>query len=158
MWHIPFYEMLRGHSLDPELSALDRAAVRVDTGITVLGRALFATVFLASGVGHFMNHEAMTGYAAAAGVPLPGVMIPLTGAMILLGGLSVLLGYRTRLGAWLLVVFLLPVTLMMHRFWGLDDPAQSAAQMVHFMKNLGLIGAALLLTRFGSGPGSLTRD
>lgn len=158
MLHIPFYEIIRGHSLETEHPVLPREAVLVDVGVTILGRSMFAALFLISGAGHFLDYESMVLYATAYDVPLPGVMVPFTGAMIFLGGLSVLLGVEVRLGAWLLAGFLIPTALIMHRFWGLDDPLLASVQQAHFMKNIALAGAALLLTRFGGGPGSLTRE
>ena len=55
----------------------------------------------------------------------------------------------------MIVLFLAPVTFAMHRFWGIADPATAQNQMVHFMKNLSMLGGALLMTQFGSGPLSL---
>jgi putative oxidoreductase len=82
----------------------------------------------------------------------------LSGIIALLGGLSIALGYRARLGAWLLVLFLVPVTLMLHRFWGLSDPQAAGLQLAMFMKNVSMLGAALIIARVGSGPLSLRQD
>ena len=73
------------------------------------------------------------------------------------GGLSVLLGFHARLGAWLLVLFLAPVTLTIHRFWGIPDRGAAAMQRIQFIKNSALIGAALLIAYLGSGPYSLAQ-
>jgi len=43
----------------------------------------------------------------------------------------------------------------MHKFWGIPDPMMQQMQMVMFMKNLTMLGGALLITQFGSGPWSL---
>jgi putative oxidoreductase len=118
-----------------------------------IGRVLFALIFVASIVGHFSSTEVTE--AAAHGVPLASVLVPLAGIIALLGGLSVMLGYRARFGALLLLVFLVPVTLIMHKFWGLPDPQMAMMQRIHFMKNLSLIGGCLLIIYFGSGPYSL---
>jgi putative oxidoreductase len=118
-----------------------------------IGRVLFALIFVASIVGHFSSTEVTE--AAAHGVPLASVLVPLAGVIALLGGLSVMLGYRARFGALLLLVFLVPVTLIMHKFWGLPDPQMAMMQRIHFMKNLSLIGGCLLIIYFGSGPYSL---
>jgi hypothetical protein len=48
--------------------------------------------------------------------------------------LSVLLGFQTRFGAWLLVIFLVPVTMMMHNFWAVSDPATSQIERAIFIK------------------------
>ena len=77
------------------------------------------------------------------------------GIVSLAGGLSVLLGYRARIGAWLMVLFLVVVTPVMHKFWGLTDPAMAQLQLIMFLKNLLILGAALLITQFGAGPLSL---
>jgi putative oxidoreductase len=65
------------------------------------------------------------------------------------------LGYHTRLGAALLVLFLVPVTLTMHAFWSIPDPQMAQIERINFMKNLALLGGALLLVHFGGGPISL---
>jgi putative oxidoreductase len=70
------------------------------------------------------------------------------------GGLSVLLGYRARLGAWLIVLFLIAVT-PLHNFWAVHDPMMAQIQMAMFMKNISMLGGALLISQFGAGPLSL---
>ena len=53
-----------------------------------------------------------------------------------------------------IVLFLIGVT-PLHKFWGISDPMMQPMQMVPFMKNIAMLGAALLMTQFGSGPWSL---
>ena len=122
--------------------------------ITLLGRVLYSFIFITAAPGHFK--AGTIAYAASTGVPMANILVPLSGALALLGGLSVLLGYKAKCGAWLLVVFLVPVTLMMHKFWGLPDPNAAMMQQIMFMKNVSMMGAALLITQFGSGPASLS--
>jgi len=119
----------------------------------VLGRLFFAAMFLMSGPGLFSKQT--IAFAASQGVPLASLAVPFAGALALIGGLSILLGYRAKLGAWLIVVFLVPVTLMMHKFWGVSDPTMAQMQMNNFMKNVSMLGGALLITQFGAGPLSL---
>jgi putative oxidoreductase len=121
--------------------------------IVLLGRILFSLVFLLFCVNHFNGQD--LAYATAAHVPEPKILVPIAGVLILLGGLSVLLGYKAKLGAWLIVLFLIPVTLTMHQFWAATDPALHAAQLQNFFRNTALLGAALLITQFGAGPWSL---
>jgi len=118
-----------------------------------VGRALFSLIFITSVFGHF-SRAGIAG-AAAHGVPFATVLVPLSGILALAGGLSVLLGYHARFGAFLLLVFLVPVTLIMHRFWGVPDPQMRALQQVMFLKNLSMIGGALVLMYYGAGPVSL---
>jgi len=121
--------------------------------IVLLGRFLFVLIFVMSGPRHFLG--ATIAYAASQGVPLASIAVPFSGAMALLGGLSILLGYRAKLGAWLIVLFLVGITPMMHKFWGVSDPMIQQMQMIMFMKNVSMLGAALLISQFGSGPWSL---
>ena len=118
--------------------------------VALLGRILFALIFITAAPRHF-THEGIQ-HAADLGVPLAVLMVPISGVMALAGGLSIALGYRARWGAWLLVGFLVPVTLMMHAFWTLHDPASIHIQQAMFAKNLSMLGAALLIANLGVGP------
>lgn len=118
--------------------------------LVLLGRIFYSAIFIGSGLGHFSSSAIQ--YAHQHGVPMAGFLVPLAGVIALLGGVSILLGYKARLGALLIVVFLVPVTLMMHNFWAVKDPAFELVQRAMFMKNLSLIGAALLIFYFGAGP------
>lgn len=119
----------------------------------VPGRFFFALIFILSGVQHFSRE--MIAYASAQGLPLAGLLVPATGLLAVLGGLSVLFGYRTRIGALMLMAFLVPVTLFMHNFWAIMDPQAAQLQLTHFMKNIALLGSTFLIFYFGSGPLSL---
>src|SRR2546422_9727809 len=70
-------------------------------------------------------------------------------------GLSIALGYKAKWGAALIILFLVPVTIMIHNFWSVSDPVVAQDQMAHIMKNVSLLGSALLIFYFGSGPLSL---
>src|SRR5450755_185679 len=118
-----------------------------------VGRLLFAAIFLMSVPSHFA--QATYDYAAQQGLPMANVLVPLSGVLELVGGLSLLLGYRARIGALLLALFLLPVTLVMHKFWGISDPMHAQMQQIQFMKNAALLGATFVLMYFGAGPVSL---
>jgi putative oxidoreductase len=81
--------------------------------------------------------------------------VPVSGLLAIIGALSILLGYRAKVGAWLIALFLIPVTLMMHKFWTVSDPMMAQIQMIMFMKNTAMLGGALLISQFGAGPLSL---
>lgn len=121
--------------------------------VVLLGRFLFALIFLMSSPNHFSRQT--IAYASSQGVPLASLAVPLSGILAFLGGLSILLGYRAKIGAWFIVLFLALVTPMMHKFWGISDPALAQMQMIMFMKNVSMLGGALLISQFGAGPLSL---
>jgi putative oxidoreductase len=130
------------------------AASQVSAPVVFLGRLLFVLIFAMSGFTHFAKQT--IGFAASQGVPMASVLVPVSGLIALFGALSILLGYRARLGAWLIVIFLIGVT-PMHKFWGISDPMMQQMQMVMFLKNVTMLGGALLITQFGSGPWSLDK-
>ena len=121
--------------------------------VLLAGRIIFSLIFLLAAMGHFSSAE--IAYASAQGVPMASVLVPLSGVISAVGALSIILGYKARLGALLLVIFLVPVTLYMHAFWNVTDPMMKQMQMAMFMKNLSLLGGALIIGYFGSGPLSI---
>ena len=113
--------------------------------VFVLGRILYGGFFLLGGINHFQNLGMMSGYAASKGVPAakPGVVV--SGLLILVGGLLVILGWHVRIGLAFIVVFLVPVTYLMHDYWSETDMMGRINQRVNFQKNLALLGAALMM-------------
>jgi putative oxidoreductase len=121
--------------------------------VPLLGRILFSVIFISSGLKHFSSGTIQ--YGAAAGVPAASFFVPVAGIIAIAGALSILLGYKAKWGAWLLVIFLFPVSFMMHAYWNIQDPMQHQIQHIMFLKNMSMLGGALILTYFGSGPISL---
>lgn len=113
--------------------------------VVLIGRILFALLFLASGAGHFAQRQMMVGYAASKKVPAAGLAVPVTGAMIVVGALMVAIGVWPDLGALLLAVFLIPTAFLMHGFWAETEPASRANEQTQFLKDLALAGAALVM-------------
>ena len=113
--------------------------------VLLIGRVVFSFFFIYSGFNHLTKLSMMSQYAASAGVPAPTVAIAVTGLMLLGGGLSILLGVKPKIGAALLVLFLVPTAIIVHKFWGIADPMMAAMQAGHFWKNITLAGAALMI-------------
>lgn len=116
--------------------------------VLLIGRIVFSYFFIYSGFHHLTKLSMMSQYAGSQGVPAPTVAVAVTGLMLVGGGLSILLGVQPRIGALLLIVFLVPTALMMHRFWGVADPMVAANQAAQFWKNISLAGAALMIFAF----------
>lgn len=96
-----------------------------------------------SGINHFKHLAMMTPYAAAKGVPMPKFAVLGTGVLLVLGGAGIFLGSWVSYAVAALVLFLAPVSFIMHNFWAIQDQNQKLMDMIHFMKNMALIGAAL---------------
>ena len=94
-------------------------------------------------------------YAASNAVLFAPILVPVSGVMAIVAGLSILLGYRAKFGAWLAAFSLVCVTPAVHNFWTVTDPAMHQIELIQFLKNLSMLGGALLITQVSSGPWSL---
>ena len=119
--------------------------------VALVGRILFSAIFIIAGAAHFTQAE--IGYAAQQGVPFASVIVPASGVMA--GGPSILVGDYARVAAVLVAVFLVPVTLALHRFWAETDPMMAQLQLAMFLKNVSMLGGALIVSHFGAGPASI---
>lgn len=111
----------------------------------VLGRAIFGGFFVYNGINHLQNSSGMGQYAAAKGVPAAEQAVQASGLMLLAGGLSIMAGLKPKQGLATIIAFLVPVSLQMHRFWEESDAQKRQTEMIQFMKNMALVGAALTL-------------
>ncbi len=98
-----------------------------------------------NGLNHLFKLNQLAPYAASRKVPAPKLAVIVTGLMLLAGGLAILTGLYVQISLWLLVIFLVFVTPWMHNFWAVQDPMQRLGEQVNFFKNVGLLGAVLLL-------------
>lgn len=87
----------------------------------------------------------MIPYAVSKGVPVPNLAVIGSGLLILLGGLGIILGIYVKLSLIFIIIFLALVTLKMHRFWKETDHMMKMNEMINFMKNMALLGAALIM-------------
>lgn len=122
--------------------------------VALIGRILFALLFIGSAFGHLTQTDAMAGFAASRGLPQPKLAVIGSGVLMLVGALLVLLGIWLDLGALLLVIFLIPTAFLMHPFWKETDAMAKQNEMVAFNKDLALGGAALLILALYSGYGA----
>ena len=113
--------------------------------VFIVGRVLLGGFFLFQAYNHFKNQTALSHYAKAKGLPVPSAAVFISGIFLLLGGLSIVIGFEMILGMWLLVLFLIPTTFMMHGFWKETDPQVRASEQIQFSKNLAIMGALLIM-------------
>lgn len=112
--------------------------------VFLIGRILFVVLFAMSGATNHMSRGGVE-YARAYGAPAPQITVPLTGVVILVGSAMVALGIWGDLGALLLAAFLIPTTFYMHAYWKETEPQMKQAQQINFLKNVGLLGGALVI-------------
>ena len=128
----------------------------------IIGRVLFALLFISSGVNHFAQNSAMTAYAQYKKIPMAKISVYVSGLMLVLGGIYIALGFYADLGALLIAIFLIPTAFLMHAFWKESDATAKSNEMIAFFKDLSLAGAALIIfallrggADFGSNVGTL---
>jgi putative oxidoreductase len=122
--------------------------------LTVLARVLLCGLFAASAYNLATNFNNTVDMMATHHVPEPKILLPGAIAFLALGSISVILGFRARIGALLLLVFLVLATYYFHNFWAIDDPQKKQEEMINAMRNSALMGAMLFIVANGPGPGS----
>ena len=124
--------------------------------LAILGRLCLVAIFALSALSNKIpNFTDVVQHMASVGVPFPTVALAGAIVFLLVGSVSVAIGYRARFGALLLLLFLIPATYYFHAPWKAATPGEATQQMIHVLKNLGLMGAMLLIMATGPGPGSL---
>ena len=124
-----------------------------------IGRLLLASLFILSGFTKLIDWQATAAYMASKDLPLIPVLLPIAAIVEIAGGVALLAGAYSRIAAFALFLYLIPTSLIFHNFWAVPA-AQSQNQMIHFMKNVSMLGGLLYVIVYGSGPFSVdsTRD
>jgi putative oxidoreductase len=111
----------------------------------LVGRLIFGGFFLYNGINHVKQHKNLSQYAGLKDVPMPEQAVTASAVLLLLGGSSILLGMKPKIGTAAVIAFLAAVSPMMHDFWKQKDLSQRQNDMIHFSKNMALLGAAVAL-------------
>ena len=120
-----------------------------DSRLFRLGRFLFGGILAFMALDNLRNLDERIQYAEAKGAPFPNRSVPAVSASLLLGSIGVALWRLPSLASAAVAWFFVSVTPVMHDFWTLDDPEQKQQQLIHFMKNTALLGAALSFLKLG---------
>jgi putative oxidoreductase len=113
------------------------------------GRIFLAILFLMSGISKVNAPAATIGYIEAMGLPAPVDAYFGAVAVEVIGSLLLIAGYRTRIVAAGMAVFTLLTALLFHNNFADQN------QMIHFMKNIAIMGGLLQVAAFGAGRFSL---
>lgn len=110
----------------------------------LIGRFIAGLFYLYAGIDNLLNLSSKVGYAAYKGVPVPWVAVTIASLLLVIGGMSIITGYKPIIGVVAIVLFLVPVTVMMHNFWTVADPQQRIEELRGFLSNMGLAGSTLV--------------
>jgi putative oxidoreductase len=117
----------------------------VTTIVPALGRVMFSTIFILSGLSKLAAPAMTIGYIQSVGLPLPSVAYGIAAFIEIVGGITLLLGYRTRIVAGVLFLFTLATAVFFHNHFGDQN------QFIHFFKNIAMAGGLLHVIAFGGG-------
>jgi putative oxidoreductase len=110
-----------------------------------IGRVLLASLFVISGIFKIVGFSGTVGYFTSLGLPVPTVAVLVTILVEVGGGLLLMTGRGVKPVALIIALFTVGATLSAHHFWTLDGAA-AQAQLTHFLKNVSIIGALLLVS------------
>ena len=111
----------------------------------LVGRIIVGLYWLMGAVNHFTQVKSMVPYAKMKNVPMAEIAVPGTGVLLLVAAMSIITGFYPVIAVAALVVFLVPVTFMMHNFWTIEDPMAKMTDMIMFTKNMSMLGYTLIL-------------
>jgi putative oxidoreductase len=117
----------------------------------LLGRVLIAFIFIFAGFGKVTGFDGTVGYIASKGLPLPQLAAVAAIIVELGGGILLVAGWKARWAAAAMLVFTAMAALLFHNFWAVSAE-QAQDQMIHFMKNVSMMGGLLYVVVYGSGP------
>jgi putative oxidoreductase len=118
------------------------------------GRILMSVLFLISGFFKIGGYSQMVAYSSSKGLPMAGVAIACAAVIELAGGLAIIAGFQTKIAAWVLFLYLIPVTFFFHNFWAMQG-AEQQQNMIEFLKNVSIMGGLVILATNGAGPYSV---
>lgn len=129
----------------------------MQSALSILGRVMLCAIFLLSAVGNKIpQFSGVVDYMKRNNVTwMPEVLLGGAIVFLIVGSVLVVVGYQARVGAILLLTFLVLATYFFHDFWSTRHGDMAEMQQIQFMKNLGLGGALVFILANGSGAGSL---
>lgn len=119
----------------------------------LIGRILLATTFLLAAYQYIDGFQATKAAIMADGISWRPTLL-LRGSIFCLisGSLLVLFGYRAKLGAILLLAFMIPVTIIFY-----TDNLSNAVQQSMLVRNVAIIGGLMMVFAHGSGKYSVRK-
>jgi putative oxidoreductase len=117
--------------------------------LPLIARTLLTVIFIRSGIGKILDFSGTQQTMSDVGIPLTPLVLVFTILFEIVGALLVITGFKARLGAILLLIFIIPATIVFH------NPLADPSQTTQLFKNLSIMGGLLLILAYGPGPFSL---
>ena len=113
---------------------------------SALGRSLYSGILLYMAIDGFDNNEKRVEISRSKGVPAPEILVPAVTGMLLVANVGILLWKYPRASAAAIICFFLGTTPVIHDFWTMEGKERQENK-VNFLKNVALLGAAIILLR-----------
>jgi putative oxidoreductase len=117
----------------------------VSTNFAAFGRVLIAVLYLIAGFGKIAHPAGTQAYIASVGLPLPLLGYLIAVVFEVGGGILLLVGYQARIVSLAVAVFTLVAGALFHNHFADQN------QLIHFLKNVAIIGGLLQITAYGAG-------
>jgi len=118
--------------------------------VALAGRVMFTLIFFLSGITHFTDLASYVALMPEA-IPFRPFWVMTSGAVELLGASLIVSNRMPQLGGWLIFIFLVPVTIVVHgvAMATTPDPVMARIQTSFVLKGVAMAGAALLISQLG---------
>lgn len=124
--------------------------------VLLVARILLMVLFVMFGWAKLTGFGGTVAYMTSSGAPMPELSAVIAVVMELVVGVGLLVGFFTRPLALLLALYTLGTAIIGHHFWNMTGMVQYD-NMIHFYKNVSIIGGLLLLCVSGPGKYSIDR-
>lgn len=115
--------------------------------LRLLARCALCAIFVRSGIRALQNPGWQVDRATQSlpDLPEPHLVARAQAAIQVASSAAIIIDFAPRVAAAALAATLIPVTYVGHPFWTIEDPEKRNQQITHFLKNLSVFGALLLV-------------
>ncbi len=124
--------------------------------VILAARILLMVLFIMFGWSKLTGFSGTVAYMTSSGAPVPELSAVIAVVMEFVVGIALLVGFYTRPLALLLAVYTFGTAIIGHHYWNMTG-AMQYDNMIHFYKNISIIGGLLLLCVTGAGKYSIDR-
>lgn len=124
--------------------------------LVLVARILLMALFVMFGWSKLTGFSGTVAYMTSTGAPAPELSAVIAVVMEFVVGIALVVGFYTRPLALLLALYTFGAGLIGHHFWNMTG-AMQYDNMIHFYKNISVIGGLLLLCVTGAGKYSIDR-
>jgi putative oxidoreductase len=111
-------------------------------------------IFATSGLAKIFSWQGNVQYMSTRHLPMIPVLLAAAMVIEIGGSICLITGYRAREAAFIMFLYMIPLTLLFHNYWAASGML-AATQETHFRKNLAIMGGLFLLAYAGPGRWSL---